>query len=384
MIAASVTDYRELSRRRVPHFLFEYIDGGSYSQVTLGRNTGDLEQLALRQRVLRDVSKIDLSTTLFGQELTMPVALAPVGLAGLNARRGECQAVRAADAAGVPFTLSTVSACSMEEVAASASKPFWFQLYMLRDRGFMREMIARAKAVDCPVMMFTVDLPLPGARYRDVRSGLSGADNLKGEIRRMWQVVKRPRWAWDVGLNGRPLSLGNVTSVMGAQAPISDFLAWLGSNFDPSVTWETLDFIRSEWDRPLVIKGVLDPDDAREAAKLGADGIVVSNHGGRQLDGALSSARALPAIADAVAGQMTVIADGGVRSGLDVVRMLALGADGVLIGRPWVYALGGRGEAGVRHVLQLIENEMRVAMALTGTTAIDQIDRKIIAQEGIA
>lgn len=384
MIAASVTDYRELSRRSVPHFLFEYIDGGSYAQVTLGRNVSDLEDIALRQRILRDVLQIDLSTSLFGQDMAMPVALAPVGLAGLNARRGECQAVRAADAAGVPFTLSTVSACSMEEVAKAASRPFWFQLYMLRDRGFMREMIARAKAVDCPVMMFTVDLPLPGSRYRDMRSGLSGADNWRGEIRRIWQVLKRPRWAWDVGLNGRPLTLGNVAGVMGADAPISDFLKWLGSNFDPSVTWKTLDFIRSEWDRPLVIKGILDPDDAAEAARLGADGIVVSNHGGRQLDGALSSARALPAIADKVGGQMTVLADGGVRSGLDVVRMLALGADGVLIGRPWVYALGGRGEAGVRHVLQLIEAEMRVAMALTGTTSIDQIDRTIIAREGTA
>ncbi|WP_299307199.1 FMN-dependent L-lactate dehydrogenase LldD [uncultured Croceicoccus sp.] len=384
MIAASVSDYRELARRKVPHFLFEYIDGGSYAEVTLDRNISDLEHIALRQRVLRDVSRIDLSTRLFGQTLSMPVVLAPVGLAGLNARRGECQAVRAAHGAGVPFTLSTVSACSMEEVSAAGAGPFWFQLYMLRDRGFMREMIQRARAADCPVMVFTVDLPLPGSRYRDVRSGLSGADNLNGTIRRLWQVLKRPRWAWDVGLHGRPLSLGNVTGVMGAHAPISDFLAWLGNNFDPSVTWETLDFIRSEWDRPLIIKGILDPDDAREARKLGADGIVVSNHGGRQLDGAMSSARALPAIADAVKGEMAVLVDGGVRSGLDVVRMLALGADGVLIGRPWVYALGARGEAGVRHVLHIIETEMRVAMALTGTSRVDRIDRTIIAQGGIA
>lgn len=383
MIAASVADYRELSRRKVPHFLFEYIDGGSYAQVTLGRNVTDLEKISLRQRVLCDVSQINLSTTLFGQKLAMPVALAPVGLAGLNARRGECQAVRAANAAGVPFTLSTVSACSLEEVAAAATRPFWFQLYMLRDRGFMREMIQRAKAVNCPVMLFTVDLPLPGSRYRDVRSGLSGANNIKGAIRRMWQVVKRPGWAWDVGINGRPLSLGNLGGVIGADAPVSDFLAWLGTNFDPSAMWGMLDFIRSEWDRPLVIKGILDPADALQAAKLGADGIVVSNHGGRQLDGALSSARALPAIADAVGGSLTVLADGGVRSGLDVVRMLALGAHGVLIGRPWVYALGGRGEAGVSHILQLIEAEMRVAMALTGTTSINQIDRTIITGEGM-
>ncbi|GGD55859.1 FMN-dependent L-lactate dehydrogenase LldD [Erythrobacter arachoides] len=384
MIAASVTDYRELARRRLPHFLFEYIDGGSYDQVTLGRNVSDLAAVALRQRVLRDVSHIDLSTTLFGQEMAMPLALAPVGLAGLNARRGECQAVRAAEAAGVPFTLSTVSACSLEEVAAAATKPFWFQLYMLRDRGFMREMIARAKALGCPVLMFTVDLPLPGSRYRDVRSGLSGSPGLRGDIRRAWQVLRRPRWAWDVALHGRPLMMGNVASVIEGHAPMADFLGWLGSNFDPAVSWDALEFIRAEWDGALVIKGILDPDDARAATRLGADGIVVSNHGGRQLDGVLSSARALPAIADAVKGDMTVLADGGVRSGLDVVRMLALGADGVLIGRPWVLALAARGQAGVRHVLQLIEAEMRVAMALTGVTAVADIDRTIIAQEGTA
>ena len=384
MIAANVTDYRELAKRRLPHFLFEYIDGGSYAERTLANNVSDLERIALRQRILRDVSNIDLTTSLFGQDLAMPLALAPVGLAGLNARRGECQAARAAEAAGVPFTLSTVSACSMEEVAAASSQPFWFQLYMLRDRGFMREMIARAKDQQCPVMVFTVDLPLPGSRYRDVRSGLAGADNLHGAARRLWQVAKRPRWAWDVGIHGRPLSLGNLTQVVGRKSAISDFLGWLAANFDPSVTWDTLEFIRSEWNGPLVIKGILDPDDAREAERLGADGIVVSNHGGRQLDGVLSSAKALPAIASAVGDSMTVLADGGVRSGLDVVRMLALGADGVMIGRPWAYALGARGEAGVRHILQLIEAEMRVGMALTGVTAIEQIDRTIIAEDPAA
>ena len=380
MIAACISDYRELARRRLPHFLFEYIDGGSYAEVTLGRNVADLKDVALRQRVLRDVSQIDLTTTLFGEQLALPVALAPVGLAGLNARRGECQAVRAADMAGVPFTLSTVSACTIEEVAGAASKPFWFQLYMIRDRGFMRDLMARARAAGCTTLVFTVDMPVPGSRYRDYHSGLAGAAGLKGAARRTLQGALRPGWAWDVGIRGRPHSLGNVAPVLGDKSGIEDFFAWMRANFDPSISWQDLEFIRAQWDGPLIIKGLLDPDDARQAARLGADGIVVSNHGGRQLDGVLSSARALPAIADAVGDDLTVLADGGVRSGLDVVRMLALGAKGVLLGRAWAYALAARGQVGVEHVLRLIEAEMRVAMSLTGVTRIAEINRNILAR----
>lgn len=372
--AASALDYRELARRRLPPFLFEYIDGGSYAEVTLRRNIADLEDVALRQRVLTDVSALDLATELFGRRLKLPVALAPVGLAGMNARRGEVQAARAAEAAGIPFCLSTVSACPIDEVAKGTNTPFWFQLYMIRDRGFMRELMAQAKAAGCSTLVFTVDMPVPGSRYRDYHSGLAGAPGIGGAIRRTWQGAMHPRWAWDVGICGRPHQLGNVAPVLGKNTGLEDFFAWMRNNFDPTVTWRDLDFIRENWDGPLIIKGILDVEDAKAAAALGADGIVVSNHGGRQLDGVPSSTRALPPIADAVGGKLTVLADGGVRSGLDVVRMLALGAQGVLLGRAWVYALAGGGQAGVSHMLALVEAEIRVAMALTGRTKISDID----------
>lgn len=379
MKPASTLDYRELAQRRLPPFLFQYIDGGSYSEVTLQRNLADLRDVALRQRVLRDVSDINLSIGLFGQKLLMPVILGPVGIAGMNARRGEVQAARAAASAGVPFTLSTVSACAIEEVAEESPAPFWFQLYMIRDRGFMRDLLAKAREAKCNALVFTVDMPVPGSRYRDYRSGLAGAPGLAGSLRRFAQALTHPRWAWDVGIRGRPHHLGNVAPVLGRNSGLEDFFAWMRQNFDPTVSWRDLDFIRSEWKLPLIIKGILDPEDAHEAAALGADGIVVSNHGGRQLDGVPSSVRALPAIADAVSDDVTVLADGGVRSGLDVVRMLALGAKGVLLGRAWAYALGAAGERGIAHLLQLIEAEIRVAMALTGVTAVDQINRNILA-----
>lgn len=379
MTPACTNDFREAARRRLPRFLFEYMDGGSYAEVTLRRNISDLENIALRQRVLRNVADIDLTTELFGQKLALPVALAPIGLAGMNARRGECQAVRAADKAGVPFTLSTVSACPLDEVARAAAKPFWFQLYMIRDRAFMRDLMQRARAAQCSALVFTVDMPVPGSRYRDYRTGLAGAPGLEGAMRRTVQGAMRPGWAWDVGVMGRPHQLGNVAPVLQGRTGIEDFFAWMRNNFDPSINWRDLDFIRSEWSGPLIIKGILDPEDAKEAVELGADGIVVSNHGGRQLDGVLSSAKALPPIVDAVGDRLTVLADGGVRSGLDVVRMLALGAKSVLLGRAWAYALGAAGEAGVARMLDLIEAEMRVAMALTGVTKINQINQSNLA-----
>lgn len=379
MIIANIADFREAARRRLPRFLFEYMDGGSYGEVTLGRNVSDLAQIALRQRVLRDVSRIDLSTRVFGNDWSLPMALAPIGLAGLNARRGEVQAVRAANKAGVPFTLSTVSACPIGEVAAASSAPFWFQLYMIRDRAFMKDLLDQAVAAGCSALVFTVDMPVPGSRYRDYRTGLAGAPGLKGAAWRAAQAAVRPAWAWDVGLCGRPHHLGNVAPVLQGRTGIEDFFAWMRGNFDPSISWRDLDFIRSVWKGPLIIKGILDPEDARAAAELGADGIVVSNHGGRQLDGVLSTARALPPIADAVGDRLTVLADGGVRSGLDVVRLLALGAHGVLLGRAWAYALAARGEAGVTAMLALIEAEMRVAMALTGCTRIADINRSCLA-----
>jgi L-lactate dehydrogenase (cytochrome) len=372
--AASISDYRALAKARLPHFLFEYLDGGSYDEVTLRRNIADLQSVALKQRVLRDVSSIDLSTELFGKRWSMPVGLGPVGLSGLYARRGEVQAAKAAAAAGVPMALSTVSACSLREVAATGHAP-WYQLYFIRDRGFVSEMIETAKAVGSQALVLTVDLSVPGSRYRDSRAAGGG-------VRRMCQLMARPEWIWDVGIRGRPISLGNLEPVVGKRAPLEHFQAWIHANFDPSVSWKDVEWVRSQWAGPLIIKGVLDPEDARAAADSGANGIVVSNHGGRQLDGVISSARALPRIADALAGCVPILVDGGVRSGLDVVRMLALGADFVLLGRAWAYALAARGGTGVAHVLKLIEAEMRVAMALTSCTSIEQVNEEILERSG--
>jgi L-lactate dehydrogenase (cytochrome) len=372
--AANVSDYRALAKARLPHFLFEYLDGGSYDEVTLRRNVEDLQSVALKQRVLRDVSNIDLTTELLGHRWSMPVGLGPVGLSGLYARRGEVQAARAAAAANVPMALSTVSGCSLREVAASGHVP-WFQLYFVKDRGFVAQMIETAKDVGSAALILTVDLAVPGSRYRDARAAGGG-------LKRMAQLLARPDWLWDVGIRGRPISLGNLEPIVGKRAPLSDFQAWIHRNFDPSVSWKDVEWVRSKWDGPLIIKGILDPEDARAAAESGADAMVVSNHGGRQLDGTISTARAVPRIAEAIAGRVPVLADGGVRSGLDVVRMLALGADFVLLGRAWAYALAARGGGGVTHALKLIEAEMRVAMALTGCTRIGEIDGDVLDRAG--
>lgn len=370
MTPASVLDYRELSRARVPRFLFDYTDGGSYSETTLAANLADLAGVRLNQRVLVDVSRIDTAVTLLGQKLAMPVILAPVGLAGLHARRGEVLAMRAARAAGVPMALSTVSVCSLAEVAQGAGAAPWYQLYLVKDRGANVAMIEAAKAQNCPALVLTVDLPTPGARYRDVRSSLSGAPGLAGWLHRAAQVAARPRWAVDVGLLGGPVEMGNLSSLVGAKAPLSDYLGWLARNFDASADWDRLAWVRAQWPGPLIVKGILHPDDAALAVQHGADAIVVSNHGGRQLDGALSAVRALPAILDRLGGCVPALADGGVRSGLDVLRFVSLGASAVLIGRPWVWALGARGQAGVAHVLALIRAELETAMALTGRTRL--------------
>jgi L-lactate dehydrogenase (cytochrome) len=374
MIISSAADFRDAARRRLPRFLFDYADGGAYAEETLRRNVSDLSGIALRQRVLKDVATIDLSTELFGRKVRLPVGLGPVGIAGMYARRGELQAARAAKAAGVPMCLSTVSICGIEDVAKVAD-PFWFQLYVIRDRAFMKDLIATAKANRAEALVFTVDMPVPGARYRDAHSGMSGPN---APLRRMWQAMTHPRWAWDVGLRGRPHLLGNLAPVLGKDSGLNDYMGWLGTNFDPTIQWRDLEWIRAEWDGPLILKGILDPDDAREAAAIGADGVVVSNHGGRQLDGVLSTARALPAIRDAIGETMTVLVDGGVRNGLDVVRMLALGAQGVLLGRAWVYAMAAQGEAGVTTLLDLIAKEMTVAMTLTGVNRIGAINRSIL------
>jgi L-lactate dehydrogenase (cytochrome) len=377
MIISSTHDYRLAAKRRLPPFLFHYIDGGAYDEHTLARNVADLRALALRQRVLKDVGEVDLSARWFGEAVSLPVALAPVGLTGMYARRGEVQAARAAASRGVPFTLSSVSVCPIEEVQPAMKRPMWFQLYVLRDRGFMKNALERAWAAGVRTLVFTVDMPVPGARYRDRHSGMSGRF---AAWRRMLQAVTHPRWALDVGVRGRPHDLGNVSAYLGHRIHLEDYIGWLGENFDPSIGWRDLEWIREYWKGSMVLKGILDPEDAREAVRFGADGIVVSNHGGRQLDGVLSSARALPAIADAVQGDLTILADSGVRSGLDVVRLLALGADGVLLGRAFVYALAAAGEQGVAHLLDLIASEMKVAMTLTGARAVGEISRESLVR----
>ena len=370
MKPASIADYRAASRRRVPRFLFDYTDGGSYAETTLAANMADLAAIQLDQRVLVDVSRIDTRVRLLKQALSMPVILAPVGLGGLHARRGEVQAWRAAQAAGIPMALSTVSVCSLAEVTQGGGAAPWFQLYLTKDQGANEAMIAAAREQGCPALVLTVDLPTPGARYRDVRSSLTGAPGLAGMLHRAAQVAARPGWAIDIGLLGGPVSMGNLTQLVGAKAPLSDYLGWIARNFDASADWDRLAWVRSHWPGPLIVKGLLHPDDAALAVQNGADAIVVSNHGGRQLDGAMSAARALPAIMDRLGGCIPVLADGGVRSGLDVLRYVSLGAAAVMIGRPWVWGLGAGGQAGVAHVLALLHAELETAMALTGRTRL--------------
>ena len=378
MIISSSADYRAAAQQFLPPFLFHYIDGGAYAEQTLRRNVDDFAAVALRQRVLKDMSQLDTSIELFGEKLSIPVALSPVGLTGMYRRRGEVQAARAADRHGIPFTMSSVSVCPIEEVAPKIQRPMWFQLYVLKDRGFMQNALERAQAAGCTTLVFTVDMPVPGARYRDAHSGMSGPN---APLRRYWQAMTHPRWAVDVGLLGRPHDLGNISAYRGSPTGLQDYMGYLGANFDPSISWKDLEWIRAFWKGPMVIKGILDPEDAKDAVRFGADGIIVSNHGGRQLDGVMSSARALPAIADAVKGQIKILADSGIRNGLDVVRAIALGADCAMIGRAYIYALAAAGEAGVKHLLELLEKEMRVAMTLTSVAKVADISADLLARE---
>lgn len=377
MIISSTTDYRAAAQKRLPPFLFHYLDGGAYAEKTLARNVDDLADVALRQRVLKDMSQLDTSIELFGEKFSIPVALAPVGLTGMFARRGEVQAAMAADKKGIPFTMSSVSVCPIEEVAPRLGRPMWFQLYVLKDRGFMKNALERAQAAGVSTLVFTVDMPVPGARYRDAHSGMSGPN---AAMRRYLQAATHPHWALDVGLMGRPHTLGNISTYKGQNVSLEDYMGYLGANFDPSISWSDLEWIRDFWKGPMLIKGILDPEDARDAVRFGADGIIVSNHGGRQLDGVLSSARALPAIADAVKGQIKIFADSGVRNGLDIVRLLALGADCTMIGRAFVYALAAEGEAGVTNLLNLLEKEMRVAMTLTSVKKVSEITGDLLVR----
>lgn len=373
LVLASVADYRELARKKLPRQLFDYIDGGAYRETTMRANLEDLRKVRLRQRVLRDVSDIDLSAEVLGERLSLPLVLGPVGLVGMFARRGEVQAAKAAEQEGVRFCESTVSICSIEEVKEATNAPFWFQLYVMRDRAYAADLMERARNAGCSVLVLTVDLAVIGARYRDTRNGMTDPISGSKRLVRAWDILSHPGWVLNVGVRGKPLTFGNLeAAVPGARSP-AEFKDWVDSQFDPSVTWDDLAWVRQHWPGKLVLKGILDPEDAKEAVEVGADAIIVSNHGGRQLDEVRSTASALPLIKDAVGDRLEVLVDGGIQSGLDVVKMLALGANACLLGRAWTYAVAGGGEEGVAHALRIIREEMKVAMALTGNKRVHQL-----------
>ena len=381
MIPAGVEDFRELARRRLPRFLFDYIDGGSFAEETLRANESDLQRLKVRQRVMRDVREISLATTFLGHQASFPVALAPIGLAGLYARRGEVQAARAAEKAGIPFLLSSSACCSIEEVAHGVIRPVILQLYMIKDRSFMQDFLARTAALGVETLVLTIDLIVHSPRRRDIRTSLTGSQGLAAKVRRSWDIARHPGWAWDVGVCGRPHTLGNFAPRMPDGAGLAQFTEWVGRNFDPSVTWADLDWLRQHWKGRIAVKGILDADDARDALSAGVEAIIVSNHGGRQLDGAPSSIAALPAVVAAVDGRADVLMDGGIRSGVDIMRALALGAKGVLLGRPWAFALAAQGGAGVSRMLELMRHELAVAMALAGQTDVRRVARDVLLDQ---
>jgi len=378
LVPATVLDYRELARRRMPRQMFDYIDGGAYQELTMRSNVADLERTLLRQLVMRDVSRREQKVEILGQELDFPVILGPVGLAGMFARRAEVQAARAAQQAGVPFVESTVSICPIEEVAEATTAPPWFQMYVMRDRSFAEKLMARAAAVGSPVLLLTVDLPVVGARHRDTQNAMVGTPGTLAKIRRGLDLASHPRWILDVGIKGKPHGFGNLAdAVPGASSP-TDFKDWVDAQFDPAVTWNDIAWVREHWPGKLVVKGILDPEDARKAVDSGVDGIVVSNHGGRQMDSVPSVARALPAVAETVDGRIEVLADGGVRSGLDVVKLIALGARAVLVGRAWAWAVAASGEAGVTGMLTGLKADIDTALGLTGHGSVTELDRSVL------
>jgi L-lactate dehydrogenase (cytochrome) len=372
----SIDDLRTLAKRRVPRAFFEYADHGSYSQSTLRANRNDLEAIKLRQRVGVDVDRRDLSTTIAGEPVALPLVLAPIGLSGMQRGDGEILACRAAQTAGIPYTLSTMSIDSIEDVAAAVGKPFWFQLYVIRDRGFVRELIERAIAAKCTVLMPTLDLNVLGQRHCDVKNGMTVPPELT--FANAVDIATKPAWAWSI-LRGKRKTFGNLAGHVQGMEGVNSLATWIARQFDPTMTWKDIEWIRSIWPGKIILKGILDVEDAKIAATLGVSGIVVSNHGGRQLDGAPSSISMLPRIADAVRGDVEILFDGGIRTGMDVLRALALGAHACLLGRAYVYGLGAAGEAGVAKAISIIRNELDVSMALTGTTSLKNVGRDVVA-----
>jgi L-lactate dehydrogenase (cytochrome) len=372
----SIDDLRTLARRRVPRAFFEYADHGSYSQSTMRANRTDLEAIKLRQRVGIDVDRRDLSTTIAGDAAALPFVLAPIGLSGMQHGDGEILACRAAQAAGIPYTLSTMSIDSIEDVAAAVERPFWFQLYVMRDRGFVRELIARAVAAKCSVLMVTLDLNVLGQRHCDIKNGMTVPPEIR--LANVLDIASKPAWAWSI-LRGKRKTFGNLAGAVAGMDGVTSLAGWVSKQFDPTMTWKDIEWIRGLWPGKIVLKGILDVEDAKIAAATGVSSIVVSNHGGRQLDGAPSSIAALPPIVDAVGGDVEVLFDGGIRSGVDVLRALALGARACLIGRAYVYGLGAAGEAGVTKSIDILRTELDVAMALTGTTSVRDVPRTVVA-----
>ena len=375
--AMCIEDLRRIARRNVPRVFFEYMEAGSYSEHTRDANVDDMRAIKLRQRVLVDVSRRNLATTVLGEPLAMPLALAPTGLAGMQYADGEILACRAAHAAGIQFCLSTMSICSLEDVAEAAGRPFWFQLYVMRDRGFVKALIERAIAARCSALFLTVDLPVNGQRHCDQRNGLSVPPRITA--RTVFDVMRRPRWAWRI-LNGKRKTFANIEGHLPAFGGIT-LAEWTQNQFDQTVSWKDVAWIRSIWPGKLVLKGILDPEDASEALKTGADGVVVSNHGGRQLDGAPSTISALPKVADAIGGQKEILLDSGVRTGQDIFRALALGANACMIGRPFLYGLGAGGEAGVARAINIFRGELDTTMILAGIDDVAKIDHRAIASD---
>ena len=373
---ACIDDLRQLARRRVPRAFFEYAESGSYNEETLRANRTDLEAIKLRQRILVDVSSRSLDTTIIGQKIAAPFVLAPIGLCGMQHGDGEILSARAANAAGIPFTLSTMSICSVEDVAEATGKPFWFQLYVIHDRGFSKDLLERAKKAKCNVLVLTVDLQVLGQRHRDIKNGLTVPPEIR--LKNIIDVATKPAWAWSI-LNGRRKTFGNLAGHVEGMGNVNSLAAWIEHQFDPALSWKDVEWIKNIWPDKLVLKGILDAEDARTAVKIGADAIVVSNHGGRQLDGAPSSISALPKIADAVGSDVELMFDGGIRTGADALRALALGARACMIGRAYIYGLGAGGQAGVAKAIDILEKELSVAMALTGVNSIKEIGPHVLA-----
>jgi L-lactate dehydrogenase (cytochrome) len=373
----SIEDLRQLARRRVPRAIFDYADRGSYDEITYDRNLHDLRAIQLRQRVMVDVSQQQLATRVLGEDWSMPVGIGPTGLTGLFHANGEMLGARAAQACGVPFCLSTMSICSIEDVRSVVQKPFWFQVYLMRDRGFNVELLERAKAANCSAIMLTVDMPVQGLRRRDPKNGLSIPPKLT--LKNIFEVAMRPGWAFKV-LTGRRRTFGNLEARMKGTGGLKTLSEWIAQQFDATVTWKDLAWLREQWPRKIIIKGILDAEDAQLAVQHGVDAMVVSNHGGRQLDGARSTISALPEVVDAAAGRCEVLFDGGVRTGQDVLKALALGAKGCLIGKAFLYALAARGEAGVALALEILRKELAVSLALTGANDVRKVTRDILVR----